>query len=231
MLCYIQSMRDFLLVSKCMVYVARNKINGKRYIGATDRGIGYRASRHKWNANHGQKSKFYTAIRKYGFDAFEFLPLRACTDFFDALEHEAMFIANLRPEYNLTAGGGGVKGLKFSAESRAKMSAAKMGKPNHWSNGAMPQELRVKLSAKQKARRGYPLTDRQKASIEKNRLLGNAARRRKVICINDGIEYDSVTHAARAYGLTTGQVSWYCSGNHDGWRGLDFKYVDESDGQ
>lgn len=221
-------MRDFLLVSDCMVYLARNKINGKCYVGATDRGIPYRASRHKWNASHGQKSKFYTAIRKYGFDAFEFVPLMACATFFEALDNERRFIAEINPEYNLTSGGGGVKGLKFSLESRAKMSLAKKGKPGPWSNGKMPDEMRARLSRLATDRqKGKPFTGKRRLAVVENAKKANLARRRGVICLADGKRYESVTAAAQAYGFTTGQISWYCKGNHEGRRGLDFKYDGE----
>lgn len=221
-------MRDFIFISKCVVYVARNKINGKIYIGTTEKGIPARRRTHFWNARSGRPGKFNTAIRKYGEDAFEFAPLMACASFFDALEHERRFIKELKPEYNLTDGGGGVKGLKFSSESKEKMAAAKRGKPNHWSNGAMPQHLRDMLSAKAKAQAGRPRTDAQKKANARLVQLGNARRRKGVICTTDGTAYKSLTEAAAAYGLTTGQISYYCKGDHESRRGLDFRYVGDT---
>lgn len=219
-------------LSLCVVYQALNLINGKRYIGATDRGMIHRARRHKWDAAHAAKrSIFHNAIRKHGFDAFSFSVLRECSDYFDALHWERILISELKPEYNLTGGGGGVKGLKFSAASKEKMAAAKRGKPNHWSNGRMPQELRDKLSAKQRARKGFPISDKQRKALIVAMKKGNAARRRRVICTSDGCCYESVTAAANAYNLTTGQVSYHCSGNHESRRGLIFRYGDKIDEQ
>lgn len=214
---------------KCLVYVARNKINGKCYIGATDRGLAFRSNRHKWRAEHGEKSKFCSAIRKYGFDAFEFSILQICKDFFEALEYERKFIAELKPEYNMTAGGGGVKGLKFSAESREKMSAAKRGKRPAWCDGPNASEIQKTLSLKAKLRPSRGPLSREHAI--KFTQAGNAARRRAVFAIHDQKRYESVSDAARAYGLTSGQVVYYCKGNHESRRGVDFRYADEENDQ
>lgn len=218
-------MRDFLHVASAVVYVATNTANGKRYIGATDRGIAQRAYKHLWNARRGQRGKFYTAIRKHGPDVFEFKPMVACVDFFAALEVEAQMIAGLRPEYNLTAGGGGVKGLKFSAESRAKMSAAKKGKPNHWSNGAMPPEVRERLADARRSERGRKLTEKQSNAMRVNAKTANAARRRCVMCVTTGVEFESVTAAALGNGVSIATVTNLCLGRFKSRSGLNFRYL------
>lgn len=214
------------LPSAAVVYVAINRNNGKKYIGATDKGIENRAYKHFWNAKNGQRGKFYTAIRKHGPDAFEFRLLRECDDFFDALHHESLFIAELKPEYNLTSGGGGVKGLKFTAESREKMAAAKRGKPNHWSNGAMPQEIRDRLAAARRAERGRPLTGKQLKAMHENAAKANGARRRRVLCVSTGIEFLSVTAAAKEAKVTTSTISNLCAGKFGSRSGLCYRYID-----
>jgi group I intron endonuclease len=213
----------------CVVYIATNSVNGKRYIGATDRGMGYRANRHKWNAAAGQKSKFYTAIRKYGFEAFKFTVAAVCSDFFEALKKERELIADLCPEYNLTAGGGGVKGLQFSVASRLKMSSAKKGKRPAWCSGPDARTIQEKIAFKLRgAKKKVPMT---KEHILKFTAAGNARRRRPVVSLYDGRFFESVTAAAKAYSLTTGQVTYYCRGNHESRRGVDFKYADEVHGE
>lgn len=115
----------------CLVYKALNLVNHKIYVGATDRGLRNRQIRHIWNAKNGRPGKFYNAIRKYGENNFWFTTLALCDNYWEALAEEREFIKALKPEYNLTEGGGGVKGYKFSLESRKKMSDAKRGKPGH----------------------------------------------------------------------------------------------------
>jgi group I intron endonuclease len=218
-------MRDVLNIASAVVYLATNQINGKRYIGATDKGLTKRRSRHFVNAKKGQQGKFYTAIRKYGPDAFEFKTIRACHDFMEALRYEADAIAEMKPEYNLTAGGGGVKGLKFSDESRAKMAAAKKGKPNHWSNGGMPLEMRERLASYRRAEAGRDLTEKQLRAMRENSSRANGARRRRVVCVTTGVEYDSVTEAAAAHDVTTAMIGYYCRGRFKHRNGLEFKYL------
>lgn len=218
-------MRDFIHVASAIVYIARNKINGKCYVGATEKALKERAYGHIYRAKNGKKGIFSSAIRKYGEDAFEWSVIFACRDFFDALEWERVLISQIKPEYNMTDGGGGVKGLKFSDASREKMAAAKRGKPNHWSNGKMPIELRERLAEYRRAETGRPLTERQLAAMDRNRKAGNAARRRKVLCITTGVEYESVTQAAKAFGLTTSSIGYYCSGRFKSKQGLEFKYI------
>lgn len=214
-----------LIEQKCVVYVARNIINGKCYVGATEKGIKQRKHKHFWNAKNGHKSKFYSAIRKHGQDAFDFSILMICRDFLHALEEERRFIAELHPEYNLTDGGGGVKGFKFSEESKAKMRAAKIGKPSIWSKVSMPQELRDTIAATRRSENRI-LTEKNKAKLRINAAKANCARRRPVICANDGIKYPSLSAASKAYGITTGNISNYCKGKFTSRRGLIFRYAD-----
>lgn len=126
---------------KSIVYVATNKINGKIYVGATEKTLDERKWRHLWRARSGQKSKFCSALRKYGDDGFEWKIIARCKNFFDALKQESWAIEDLKPEYNMTLGGGGVKGFRFSDESKAKMSLAKKGK-----KGSCSQKLKRRVT-------------------------------------------------------------------------------------
>lgn len=218
-------MRDFIHVASAIVYIARNKINGKCYVGATEKPLKERAYGHFWRAKNGRRGVFSSAIRKYGEDAFEWSVIFACRDFFDALDWERVFISKIKPEYNMTEGGGGVKGLKFSDESRAKMAARKKGKPNHWSNGQMPAEIRERLAEYRRAEAGRTLTEKQLAAMHRNAATANGARRRKVLCITTGVEYESVTQAAKAFGLTTSMIGYYCRGRFKSRNGIEFKYL------
>lgn len=210
-----------------IVYAAINLLNDKMYIGATEKGLRPRQMKHVSNARRGQLSKFYTAIRKHGADRFKFLVIQKCADFWDALEHERRLIEWLKPEYNMTDGGGGVKGLKFSAESRKKMSDAKIGKPGVWSRTRMPDDMRERLAAARRAEVGRKITDLNR--LRQMRIVTtamNERRRKRVIALHDGgREFKSVTEAATAYGLTTGAISYLCKGKHHSRRGLRFQYV------
>ena len=54
------------------VYMHKNKINGKVYIGITYQNVKYRWRK---NGEGYKKQKFYNAIKKYGWDNFEHIIL------------------------------------------------------------------------------------------------------------------------------------------------------------
>ncbi len=113
-----------------IVYQARNLVNGHRYIGFTTRGLEVRKAQHLKSAREKKQAKFrfQHAIAKYGPDNFAWEILGdfdGDEDLAKLYEREA--IAKYRPEYNLSHGG---DGGRLSDESRAKLSASKMGVPS-----------------------------------------------------------------------------------------------------
>lgn len=94
-----------------LVYMATNKINGKRYIGMTRQTMEYRRSAHYHRAETGIKGygapRISAAIRKYGRDAFEWCVLETDLSIEGAKQKEIELIALLKPEYNVTKGGDG----------------------------------------------------------------------------------------------------------------------------
>lgn len=128
------------------VYKATNTVNGKCYIGITSRSVGERWDEHCSRARCGQRrSRIYDAIRKYGKDRFEVTTIDS-TDCEDTVrELETKYIKEFdsyENGYNCNLGGNGhlvmpdelrkkiseaQKGKIISEETRAKMSAAKVG--------------------------------------------------------------------------------------------------------
>ena len=113
------------------IYKITNKINGKGYIGFT-KNFGNRMKGHLYTANKGVGQAIHAAIRKYGWDNFSKEELYCSTNKQHTLDMEDVFI-NIHETkgikgYNVRRGGqsGPPKG-KWSAESRAKNSASKMG--------------------------------------------------------------------------------------------------------
>ena len=95
------------------IYMLTCRVNGKRYIGQSIN-IKRRLNEHK-------KDKSFApiisrAVAKYGWDAFDKTVLEFCpVEKLD--EKEIYYIAKLKPEYNLSKGGGGPKGCKPSPET------------------------------------------------------------------------------------------------------------------
>lgn len=130
-----------------VIYKATNKINGKIYIGFT---INYeeRVKQHHKDAFGKKQSKkyFHYALRKHGFDNFEWSILKE-----DAIpEDEKYFVEELQSYhktgkgYNLTFGGDTSIGYEHTDETKQKIRDSKLGKK-------MSDESRLNMS---KARKG-----------------------------------------------------------------------------
>ncbi|MGA8490413.1 MAG: GIY-YIG nuclease family protein [Terriglobales bacterium] len=114
-----------------VVYVIRNRANGKRYVGISKFGAAHRWRCHVRDSLHGGKRPLQRAIRKYGLDAFTISVLERCTTDCKLKAAEVRWIAKLgtyRHGYNCTIGGDGTHGLKFSPE-RLRKHAATMTRP------------------------------------------------------------------------------------------------------
>lgn len=149
------------------IYKSVNTINGKVYIGF-DSNWPNRLNVHK-SASKKQDSKFYRAIRKYGWDNFEWSVLYQSTDRQHTLkEMENHFICeydSFADGYNSTLGGDGCFGRKRSIEERIKQSNSTKGiprpqTPEHIKNranslrgrkkGPLPEETKLKISKSSK---------------------------------------------------------------------------------
>ena len=214
---------------RAIVYVAVNvNSDGRMYVGITEKGIQTRNTGHLWSAANGSQTTFHRAIRKHGPESFNWYVIEVWPTYEDALKAERRMIRHLKPRYNITEGGGGVKGLVHSAASKAKMSAAKKGKPSVWTKTKMPQSVKDALADACRARKGQPISEKARAAILANAKMGNAARRKRVVCLNTGIEYESNTAAGKAYKLTTGQITRLCKLGCATRKGLRFAYRNAS---
>lgn len=216
-----------LLGNNIAIYMLTNRNNGKRYIGATKKGIAARLAIHYMKAGQGLMGKLPSAIRKYGLGAFNVEILEAATSWAECLQKEREWIAKLQPEYNMTAGGEGVLGLKFSNESRRKMSDIKLGRPAAWIGRWDAELIGRKISAKLKGRT-YISSEAQKAAGKIKMIKMHTVSRKKVLCVTTGEVFDSVTNAAVRFGKTTGQISVWAKGKFKSKTGLVFRYVEKA---
>lgn len=118
------------------IYKSVNKINGKVYIGF-DSNWPNRIKIHK-SACKKQDCKFYRAIRKHGWDSFEWSSIYQSHDKEHTLNvMESLFIKeydSFHVGYNSTLGGDGTFGLLMTEENKKKMSIRHKGKtltPEH----------------------------------------------------------------------------------------------------
>lgn len=120
-----------------VIYAVCNRVNGKRYVGQTKRGMHVRLSEHVSAMNKprvkGKRSAFHDALRKHGVEAFDVEILEVLSDTATKTvlnEAEIRWIEKLGTQapcgYNLTPGGGGGTrtGQRATLETRKKQSVS-----------------------------------------------------------------------------------------------------------
>lgn len=183
------------------VYLARNTVNGKGYVGKTIKDLDERKEMHQWHAYDGSPFYFHRAIRKYGWDAFEWSILAEDDDDGWLLLLEQKWIkrlGTLLPNgYNMTAGGeGGVP----SEDVRKRISDSLKGHPMSEKckqillevnqNRVVTQETRDKMRLTRLGKKFKPMSDEgrenirqahigKKRSLESNAKTSTSLRGRK----------------------------------------------------
>ena len=121
-----------------IIYKATNKLNGKCYIGQTRHSLSYRRRVHLTKARQGIQTHFYSAIRKYGEDNFEWEIICSTNSKAVLNELETFYITkfdSIKHGYNMVDGGDNnimdIESVKTrhgevmrSPEVRAKISAS-----------------------------------------------------------------------------------------------------------
>lgn len=152
------------------VYYFQNLINGKIYIGKTD-DFYKRIKEHISLSKTGKKIfSIHRAIRKYGISNFEVNIINICDSEVQANEEEKFWISYLKEQnivlYNLTDGGEGSSGVKWSDESREKIK----GPNNHNFGKSLKEETKQKISKNNgKGFLGKNHSDKSKMEMSKNR--------------------------------------------------------------
>lgn len=119
-----------------IVYKATNKINGKVYIGKTIRKLSHAKARHFNRAKLGFETYFYNAIRKHGFDCFEWEVIYNGTSDIDICNKEVELIKEYKSRhpligYNMTDGGEGSAGITVKDSTRKLRSINSQGIKNN----------------------------------------------------------------------------------------------------
>lgn len=239
------------------IYKITNKINGKVYIGQSV-DIDKRKREHLNNYKRDEIKHYilYRAINKYGVNNFEFEVICGCSiDELDDLEIKYIKLYNSYKGngYNMTLGGGGVRGLKpwlgkkHTQETKNKIRKSHMGKK-------LSKETIEKLKSIRKGNKYRLGIKHTKETIEKLRVLnmgennamygkshsketkekisiakkgkGNS-RSRKIICLNDMKIFNSMIETANYYGVRTDSLSNVCRGKYKKTKGYKFMYYDE----
>ena len=135
---------------KTGVYIIRNKINDKCYIGSAATSFKIRRNSHRHHLRKGTHHNSYlqNAWNKHGADAFEFAILLFCAPE-ACIDHEQIFIDIYQPEYNICQTAGSRLGVKHSEATKKKMC----GKNNSMYGKPITDAHRKKLCSAQCGRK------------------------------------------------------------------------------
>ena len=128
---------------KSGIYKIVSTVNGKQYVGSA-MNLNRRKITHWSKLRNGThvNSCLQNAWNKYGEDTFEFRLVGKCPpERLIELEQEVM--DHLKPEYNISLTAGSILGIKFSAETRRKMSESSLGKPKSEAHRRKISEARI----------------------------------------------------------------------------------------
>lgn len=200
--------------------------NGKSYIGITCSTPYHR----RWTsgARYRNQPKMNNAIEKYGWDNVQHEILFENLSRDDANKIEQEMIAKYNSivnGYNVSAGGGGNYGFKFSEESKLKMSLAKRGKCSPWA----ARNLREYVKKHGAWNRGKHLSEAHHQA-----LIQVSKKRAKPITAYDPITGEVVSHfdsceaAARLLGITPQSIRPCLKGRTKTSAGYIWRYDNES---
>jgi group I intron endonuclease len=162
-----------------IIYKATNKINKHCYIGKTTRTFERRKTDHKIKAlDYKSNLYFHRAIRKYGFENFEWSILTETDSESKLNVLEKFYIATYKKIailYNMTDGGDGTVGWEPSIETRNKISKSLTGRKlsevhklkiaKIWEGRHHLEESKLKSSISNK---GQKRSEETKKNISKN---------------------------------------------------------------
>ena len=159
------------------VYLLRNKLNGKCYVGQTC-DFERRMAEHEYEAKSGSSFKIHQAIRKYGMENFDTEILHSCQGEEQVVLEElnSLEIYYIRKfnsffdGYNMTEGSRGALGLHHTEEARQKISKARSGL-------TLSEEHKAAISRSNHVR---TVTSETRAKMSENNAMKDPANRAKV---------------------------------------------------
>lgn len=217
-----------------IVYLARNNVNGKGYVGQTRRTLEQRWAEHVNNALKMMcEMPIYDAIRKHGAEAFEVSVLEECSSLENLDQAEVRWISELETYskgYNATKGGHGIHGYKHTDDAKRRMGLNRSGPKNHnygkkgWGRtGPHTEETKRKISLIRTGKKIH--TEESKKKIG----LASSIHKRKAVrqCGKDGTfvkVHPSIKEAAKAVNGQANKISDVLCGRRMTHKGYIWQY-------
>jgi len=213
------------------IYLIRNNLNGKCYVGQTkNKDPKKRWKQHVWTRNNTKNRGILArSLAKNGPESFTFTPLvELPEDQLDAREIEEIESRNTRAPwgYNLSGGGQNIKFRPHHPLTKLKLSSVQRGIPK----GPMSAATKAKLSAIRKAAPKRKMTEEQKARFKGVQMGAKSTSSRKVDQYTmDGVfvkTHDAIKRAEAEIG--TRGISGVCKGTALSIGGFKWRYHGEA---
>lgn len=196
--------------------------NGKKYIGITGK-----PSKQRWKNGKNYRNNIYMmrAINKYGWENVDHEIIESELSQHDAEAKERELIAFYQsntPEhgYNITSGGECIG--KHSIETRNKLREIKRRLDNN-------EEYKKHISEAHKGitppNKGVPMSEEQKRKISISKKGCEGHGKKKVLCVETGVIYDSLTSAAKETHSRIGKIVEVCKNNRCTTNGFHWQYI------
>lgn len=188
--------------------------SNKVYIGITKQKPIYR-----WKNGNGYKQNkhFASAINKYGWDNIKHEILFENLSKENAINKEIELIRQYKSDnrrYGYNNSVGGEKGAlgshhKLSLKTRNKMSIARKGEKNAFYGKTHTKEVRELIRKNNLGRKAWNKEIAWSDDIKNKIMLSNKTRK-KVICIETNIVYNSIKEASRKTNINKKNISYCC---------------------
>ncbi len=203
------------------VYIHRNKVNNKQYIGLTSQ-----KPNERWHngTNYSHNKYFSNAVKKYGWSEFEHIIYASGLTAEEASDLEKQLISEFKTTdmgygYNLDSGGSRTRhseetknkiknaltGIKRSEETKEKIRKASTGNTNCL--GKKQSE-----ESKQKNRIAHIGKTHVLSEESKIKIAMNNKNRKEVVCVETGAVYSSIGMAAKMSNTSQGSISSVLTG-------------------
>ena len=225
-----------------IIYKITNRVNGKVYIGQTIRSLEHRWSQHCSNSSG--CIYIHRAINKYGKENFTVEQIDVASDSEELNKKEQYWIAHydsIAPKgYNMTTGGGN---FERCDDSREKIRKRQTGEGNSFYGKTHSDEVKKRFSEQRKGEKNAmygsarfgkknPMYGKHHSEETKQRYRemfsgAKSAKAKKVICIETGEVFDTITIAANSVGKTNTHLCACCKGKVKTCGGFHWRYYDE----
>ena len=190
------------------IYLHRNKINGKVYIGQT-----CQKPEKRWNYGYGYKNcpRFYSAIVSYGWSNFEHIILENNLTSDEANEKEQYYIKKYNSQnpdlgYNLTEGGSSLSEYWKTPEHRELQSQNKKLYFKEHPDKKIENDMHLKEIAQKSAK---IRSEKMKENYANQGGLFhlNESRKKRIKCIETNEIFTSLSEASKKYNISVGNIS------------------------